>query len=365
MGYQDVKSRKAVINAIRECDLLGREAFRERYGFGEADRYYLRFDAQEYDSKPVIAVAHKYQFPTKGALKNDFSGGKMHAARHLVRLGFEVDGVQPRPDDWALEEVEMVVEEYFNLFGRVRTGDEPSKADHYKAIATLLTRRNDGAVSRKYGNISAALRELELPWIPGVTPQDNRQLLLDAVVNDWLTDHPDFFSVAPLQKPAAPIFAVGVEVEPPSGAQEKATYEARCAAHVDFAEQDERNRKLGREGEEWALAYLIQELREAGRGDLADKVRWVSQLEGDGLGYDIAAFNADADPLFVEVKTTNGGIGAPFLISVNELGASEALPGYVLFRLFDFGRTPRFYRLEGNLRDRCELDPQVFRARPA
>ena len=110
---------------------------------------------------------------------------------------------------------------------------------------------------------------------------------------------------------------------------------------------------------------MKQELRDAGRADLADGVRWVADLEGDGLGYDIASFDVAGKELFVEVKTTNGAVGAPFLLTRNELSASEAMPGYVLLRLFDFGGTPRFYRLEGNLRERCHLDPQLYRARPA
>ncbi len=364
MGYKNLKSRKAVISAIRESDLLGREAFRERYGFGEADRYILRFNDGEYDSKPIVAVAHGYQFPDEGVLKNDFSGGKAHAARHLARLGFDVDGIKPGEDDWELSEVNLVVGEYFDLFTRVRGGENPTKADHYKAVAAKLPRRNDGAVSRKYGNISADLRELGLPWIPGVTPQENRQLLLDAILNDWLADNPDFFSLAPAAMPAVPTNAASLEVEPPTGGQLSATRDAQRAVRVDFAERDARNRKLGRDGEEWALNYLKQELRDAGRDDLAAGVKWVSNLDGDGLGYDIAAFNTNGEPLFVEVKTTNGGVGVPFLLSANELRTSEVTQGYVLFRLFDFADTPRFYRLEGNLRDRCNLAPQVFRARP-
>ncbi len=365
MDYRAVTSRKAVIDAIQECDRLGREAFQERYGFGASKTYYLRFGGNEYDSKPIIAVAHKYQFPDEGALRNEFSGGRNHAARHLVRLGFEVDGLKPGPNDWTLDEVELVVGEYFDLFERDRAGEHANKAAHYAAVARRLPRRNEGAVSRKYGNISATLRKLELPWVPGVTPQDNRQALLVAVVIDWIADHPDFFSDAPVQKRSPPTIAAGVEVDPPSGAQFDAASDARRASRVDFAKRDERNRKLGRAGEEWAVEYLKQELRDAGRADLADGVRWVADLEGDGLGYDIASFDVAGKELFVEVKTTNGAVGAPFLLTRNELSASEAMPGYVLLRLFDFGGTPRFYRLEGNLRERCHLDPQLYRARPA
>lgn len=42
--------------------------------------------------------------------------------------------------------------------------------------------------------------------------------------------------------------------------------------------------------EERVLAHEWTALRSAGRDDLARKVRWVSEEDGDGAGYDIASF---------------------------------------------------------------------------
>jgi hypothetical protein len=47
-------------------------------------------------------------------------------------------------------------------------------------------------------------------------------------------------------------------------------------------------------------------LRAAGRADLARRVRWISEEEGDGAGYDIASFRPDGQTRLIEVKTTNG-----------------------------------------------------------
>lgn len=365
MGYQDVTSRKAVIQAIEECDAFGRERFRERYNFEESRSYYLRFRGREYDSKPILAVAHMYLFPEKGPLKNDFSGGKTHAARHLVRLGFEVDGMQPGADDWTVDEVETVVERYFDLYRRARSGENLNKSAHNRETVALLPTRNKGAVGRKYANISSALARLELPWASGIRPLHNSQLLLEAVVNDWVEDHPDFFSRVPLRKLPTPTVVKDVEVDSPTAKQLMDLREARRAVRVNFAERDERNRNLGRSGEEWAVAYLKEELRQAGRTDLAEAVRWVSDADGDGLGYDVVSFAPDGEFAYVEVKTTNGGISSPFLITRNEVAASQSLPGYVLMRVFDFGRAPQFYRLKGDLQLCCKLEPQVFRALPS
>lgn len=106
---------------------------------------------------------------------------------------------------------------------------------------------------------------------------------------------------------------------------------------MDYAERDHKNRTLGRAGEEWALAYLQQEPREAGRPDLAERVDWVSERRGDGLGFDIASFSLSGKPESIEVKTATGGIASPFLVTPTEIGASGAEPRFVLMRIFNFG----------------------------
>ena len=66
------------------------------------------------------------------------------------------------------------------------------------------------------------------------------------------------------------------------------------ARKLDVAARDERNRALGRDGEERVLAHERAALKSAGRDDLARKVRWVSEEDGDGAGYDIASRRTDA-----------------------------------------------------------------------
>jgi hypothetical protein len=60
-------------------------------------------------------------------------------------------------------------------------------------------------------------------------------------------------------------------------------------------------------------------LERAGRPDLAHAIRWVSEQDGDGAGYDISSFDPDGRPWLIEVKTTNGWDRTPFFISRNEL----------------------------------------------
>lgn len=129
----------------------------------------------------------------------------------------------------------------------------------------------------------------------------------------------------------------------------------------DFAGRDERNRKLGRKGEEFVVEFEKRSLREAGRPDLAEQVEWVSQTRGDGAGYDIASFEASGEPLQIEVKTTNAGKTFPFLISRNELEFAEAhAETFVLYRVFEFSKAPRLFRLRWPLHERCRLEPKVY-----
>src|SRR6185295_7470645 len=65
------------------------------------------------------------------------------------------------------------------------------------------------------------------------------------------------------------------------------------ARKYDVGARDARNRALGRAGEERVLAHERATLLTAGRTDLAHRIRWVSDVDGDGAGYDIRSFEPD------------------------------------------------------------------------
>src|SRR5690606_36103401 len=83
-------TRSAVLQAVAEDDRLGRDAFLERYGFEPPPSYLLGSDGKEYDSKAIVGAAHGY-LPGRDPLgRDEFSGGKDHAANLLSDLGFDV-----------------------------------------------------------------------------------------------------------------------------------------------------------------------------------------------------------------------------------------------------------------------------------
>ena len=64
--------------------------------------------------------------------------------------------------------------------------------------------------------------------------------------------------------------------------------------------------------------HLVQ----GGYSELAKKVRWISQEDGDGAGYDIRSFDFSGGERLIEVKTTTGGQMTPFYLSENERALS-------------------------------------------
>lgn len=364
--FRRLTSRKAVLAAMAELEHMDDDQVRLTYRFAPAKSYVVRHGRYALASKAVVGVAFRYQHPEVGPLTpKDLSGGRTEAGRHLTRLGFDVDGMSRQPDDWTLEEVEYIVATYFAMW-QAQAARTYRRRDHLKAADTKLgPRRSRGSIGRKLSNISAILQDLGLPVLQGFPALGNKQTLLTAVVTDWLTDHPDVFDAPSTAAPPMHDPDFGAETPPPSGLALRRVRRERRGVKVDFANRDARNRALGRSGEEWALAKLKETLLRAGRPDLARRTRWESDVIGDGIGYDIVTYDPDGSERYVEVKTTNQGETAPFILTANELAASEELgDAYVLMRVYAFNTDRRFYRLTGDLSAACDLRPTTYAASP-
>jgi hypothetical protein len=364
MSLADLSSPTAVKNAIAECDRLGRDEFLSHYGYGSAREYVLSYHEKDYDSKAIAGVAHRFQFPELGPLKSeDFSGGitANAAARKLSYLGFKIVGVST-PDGWSLDECEITVDAYFRCVALQIEGKPFTKSHIYKQVARQLNHRTAKAVEYKFQNIEKVLQEEDLPRL-GMSTKGNYQTLLRPVVLDYLQEHAEIVSGAPRTIPAIKSWNA-VLVEPPKG-REKPPSDGWVAPNVrgQFARKDAENKRLGRLGEEWILKLEKQRLISAGRADLAQKVVWVADVEGDGAGYDIRSFEDGGHDIFIEVKTTNAGKKTDFLITLNELRTSDRIgKAFKLYRVFDFARDPMLYLLEGPLSGKLLLTPRSFSA---
>jgi Domain of unknown function (DUF3883) len=287
-------------------------------------------------------------------------------------------------DAWSDIEINLIVADYFAMLSDELLGQAYSKADHNRALQQHLPSppRSRGSIEFKHQNISAILYAFGLPWIDGYKPAVNVQYALVDGVQRWLDAHPDWLLPATKKSrsrwlreqesvgnvdqlaPDYPSLWIG-----PPPAQRNApppvdpAFTAAIARKYDAAERDGRNRSLGKAGEELILHHERQTLSLAGRSDLADKVRWTAEQDGDGYGYDISSFEPDGRTRLIEVKTTNGWERTPFHISRNELAVAEARHDHwYLIRLWNFARQPSAFALRPPLSAHVELTPTSFLA---
>jgi hypothetical protein len=353
--------------------------------FGPPTGYELVHGDKRYPPKAVVGLACQYSMG-RMLRPDEFSGGEAPGQANFVlrQLGFRVvrkgeadmtDDKQPTPD-WSEQEVRLIVADYFTMLEQELFGKAYSKKEHRKALLPQLSGRSDGSVEFKHANISAVLAGQGLPYIEGYKPRGNYQTLLADEVNTFLEDHPSFLeqlAAAPTLDPdklppKESIDLHAVIEDPPekmiAPKEPEKPWLSRRGRRIDFAERDAANRRLGKLGEELVVWLERCRLRERGRDDLAQKVEWVSQTVGEGLGFDVQSFDdADDSERLIEVKTTGLGKFFPFYVTLTEVRCSEDVAErFQLFRVFDFARMPRVYILTGSLRSSCELEPILFRA---
>ncbi len=89
VALSELTDRGAVEAAIAEYRARGRDAFLAAYGFEGSRDYFLSYEGELFDSKPILGVAYGNQYPERGPLRpEDFSGGIVATVRSLERLGF-------------------------------------------------------------------------------------------------------------------------------------------------------------------------------------------------------------------------------------------------------------------------------------
>lgn len=351
--------------------------------FGSPTGYELIHDNKRYAPKAVVGLACRYSIG-RILQPEEFSGGEAPGQANFVlrKLGFTVikkDDEEKEPQtgkDWSESEVRLVVADYFNMLEAELLGKTYKKSEHRKALIPQLSGRSDGSVEFKHQNVSGVLVEMGLPYIEGYKPRSNYQSMLATEVESFLDQRPGFLqqiATAPALNPTEPksVIKPNLEdvIEPPpekifAPKPSQKPWLSRRGRKIDFAERDAANRQLGKLGEQFVLELEKYRLLQAGRDDLAQKIVWASRDIGDGLGFDIISFDeTDDSERMLEVKATGLGKFFPFYVSSNEVRCSEDIPQqYHLFRVFDFGRSPRLYILHGSLRQLCQLEPVMYRA---
>ncbi len=270
---------------------------------------------------------------------------------------------------WTDAENNLIVADYFAMLGADLAGRFYNKAEHNRQLRGQIDRSRH-SIEFKHRNISAVLKGLGESWITGYLPAFNIQMSLADAVARWLHRHPEFETPdlhvnapADTQQTAELVIDLPPTLRnhPPPDELEQ----MQAIAHrFDVAARAERNRALGRAGEERVLAHEQAILTGVGRADLARRVRWVSDEDGDGAGYDIESYSPEGRTRLIEVKTTNGWERTPFHITRNELAVAENRPTeWCLLRLWNFAREPRGFELRPPLDAHVTLIATSYEAR--
>lgn len=365
-----LRSPAAVQAAIDEFVQFGRTKFLARYGFGKSRDFLVRDPktGTDCDSKAIAGVAFGKQFPDQGPLTADsFSGGEATVVPALTNLGFRIIRIG---EDWSEAEVAATVDDYFDMLRAEAAGEPYNKSEHNQTLRRLLNGRSKSSVELKHQNISAVLDALGLPYINGYKPRGNSQLLLRKSVQAYVLKHQQRVgtlvdALEEVKLPDEKTYLAALVEAPKREALVRgpATVRQRLPRKFDYAARDEANRKLGRAGEQWVIGYEQQRLTEQGHPELFQRLDWVADTQGDGAGFDILSFDDETRHRFIEVKTTNGGVGSSFLVSHNELMFSqEVAEQFHLYRVFQFRDGPRLFTLSGDLAQHVHLKPTDYRA---
>lgn len=272
-------------------------------------------------------------------------------------------------EDWTREEVEIIVTEYFEMLQKEQAGMAYSKTETRQRILPLLKNRSNGSVEFKNRNISAVLARMGQPYVRGYLPAYNYQrVLLEDVVFAHLRQRPEiedafkrFAEVAPT--PPELVFETMEEKMPDKKMvlkEPELIY--RSPVRVNYIELEQANRVIGTTGENIALAYEKWRLIQAGKESLADKIEWVSQTQGDGLGFDILSRNTNGTDRYIEVKSTKLTKEAPFYFSALEHDFSRRnSSNFFLYRVFNLKAEPKLFIANGAYDDFCNASPTHFK----
>lgn len=268
---------------------------------------------------------------------------------------------------WDDAELDAIVGDYFAMLGAELAGRSYVKSHHSAALMAEIGRTHR-SVEFKHQNISAVMEELGLPWIQGYKPKRNYQNAIFDAIDRYLT-RSNWLVQPALDRPASPIAVAQANVEvfvsapPIEEPIERPPRLERLVRKFDPVERDFRNRSLGKAGEAFVLDVERTRLQRAMRTDLAENVRWISDLEGDGAGYDILSFDTDGRERLIEVKTTNGAAKTPFFLSRTEHEVSEQrADAWRLYRVHLFAQSPRIFTIDPPLAQAVHLRAEAWRA---
>ncbi len=272
---------------------------------------------------------------------------------------------------WSIDEINAIVDDYMSMLLQDLKGEKYNKTSHREKLKPQLNNRTDGSIEFKHQNISAALIDLDYPYIDGYKPRSNYQNELFQAISKKIEeidfDLPDIIdnNLNKTKKSSKDLTPILTEVQPPTTINRKINpyekIEFGRKNKKNYALIENNNKNLGRRGEELVLEFEKQRVTKL-KLDVS-KVQWISEVKGDDEGYDILSLNDDGSARYIEVKTTTQGIDFHFFISGREVEFSRRnKDNYFIYRVFNLNKSPNFYTQKGYVIDSFELFPTEFKA---
>lgn len=136
---------------------------------------------------------------------------------------------------------------------------------------------------------------------------------------------------------------------------------------INYESKNKRNKAIGDRGELVVLNYEEEKLRNAGKGNLVDKIDHIA-LSNDSVGYDILSFDEKGNKIYIEVKSTVAKSGnANFYLTANELEMANNNTNYWIYIVFEVDTsTPKICRIEdpfNTYKDDISLIPDTYRVK--
>lgn len=274
--------------------------------------------------------------------------------------------------DWSKMEVDLIVQEYFEMLQKELNREKYNKTFHRNRILPKLNERSEGAIEFKNQNISAALINMGLPFITGYKPLFNYQKeLLEKEISDYIIRHKielekqfETFSssTSANSESQSNIDFENILSSEPVISEFKEPEPLYKPTKINYLEKEQNNRQLGEEGEKLIMEYEKWRLMKAGKNNLVDKIEWISKDLGDGAGFDILSKNNNGTDRYIEVKTTKLTKETPIYLSRNEWRfAQDKEQEFFLYRIFNFAESPQIFIKQGQYENFCKLQPQSYK----
>ena len=191
----------------------------------------------------------------------------------------------------------------------------------YKREALIAFKNQDTVMKNWSVDLFANFLYTEYPGRP---PKENQNTLNDDPLADYRV--PNFPSNP------SPTF-IDLTILSPNPTE--TTRAKRNNGKTDYEKKQRLNKKLGDRGEKIVMDLEKSRLSNAGRNDLANKIKRVS-LKSDAFGYDIVSFDENGIERYIEVKATRSNVGiANFFFTANELLTAQKIKNYYIYMVYE------------------------------